>query len=288
VRDQYEESPYPRWLSVNIREGRAYPEPLLDVMPGVSLPEFGNDELHLLVAGCGTGKHAVQSATRFDACLVSALDLSLNSLAYGMRKCRELGVDNIRFFRGDILNLENIGRRFDIIESVGVLHHLREPEAGLRVLRSLLMPQGLMCLGLYSSRARRAVYAARKQFDADAGYPGPDRVRAARRNIMDLPEAAPVRGILNMQDFFSLSDCRDLLFHVQEHSYRLTEIRSMLERAALGFLGFELPDPQIRIEFQREYPGDHKLADLACWERFEQDHPDTFAGMYVFWCQALA
>jgi SAM-dependent methyltransferase len=96
----------------------------------------------------------------------------LTSICYAMSKTRELGVRNIEYAQADIMKLGSIGKTFDMIESIGVLHHLAEPEAGWRQRLSLLRPGGFMRLGLYSERARQHVVAARKlislmKFDCD-------------------------------------------------------------------------------------------------------------------------
>ena len=62
-----------------------------------------------------------------------AIDISRTSLAYARRKTREAGIANIEYAQADILKLGTLERRFDVIETVGVLHHLAEPTAGLRV-----------------------------------------------------------------------------------------------------------------------------------------------------------
>jgi len=85
VRDQYEESPYPRWLSLDVQTPRPMANVLQDLFPYFSTPDFGTAGIETLIAGCGTGKHAILSATRFDNCSVTAIDLSRSSLAYAKR-----------------------------------------------------------------------------------------------------------------------------------------------------------------------------------------------------------
>ena len=80
------------------------------------------------------GQHAIETASRFSNCHVTAVDLSLASLAYAQRKSHELGLDNLEYLQADILHLHQMGKEFDIIESSGVLHHMNEPMAGWRVL----------------------------------------------------------------------------------------------------------------------------------------------------------
>jgi Flp pilus assembly protein TadD len=122
VREQYEESPYPRWVK-------------LAIAPTVkSIAEVCNEanlKLHsgnikrvlspsILIAGSGTGQHSIETASRFANCKVTAVDLSRASLAYAQRKTSELGITNVEYLQADILNLGPLGQEFDIIESLGV------------------------------------------------------------------------------------------------------------------------------------------------------------------------
>src|SRR5206468_9745575 len=111
------------------------------------------NDLNILIAGCGTGRHAIETARLHADAKVLAVDLSLASLSYAKRKARELGVANIEFGRADILQLESLGQTFDVIEAMGVLHHLGEPLQGWRVLLNVLRPGGFMWAGLYSALA---------------------------------------------------------------------------------------------------------------------------------------
>ena len=97
-----------------------------------------------------------------------AIDLSLSGLAYAKRQTRAIGLDNIEYAQADILELGSIGRRFDLIEAVGVLHHLAEPFEGWQVLLRLLRPRALMRVCVYSELARAHVKAARS-FIAERG-----------------------------------------------------------------------------------------------------------------------
>ena len=100
-----------------------------------------------MIAGCGTGQHPISTAVRFKNSHVLAIDLSLSSLAYAQRKTEELGVTNIDYMRADILSLRKLKKQFDIIESVGVLHHMRDPMAGWQVLVDCLKDGGLLRSG---------------------------------------------------------------------------------------------------------------------------------------------
>ncbi len=85
-------------------------------------------------------------------------------------------------------------------------------------------------------------------------------------------------------DFFGVSSCRDLLFHTQEQRMRLPAIAGFLRDNGLTFLGFETDSATLQA-YRRRFPGDPAAANLHHWDAFENDAPDTFARMYVFWIQ---
>ena len=84
----------------------------------------------------------------------------MSSLAYA-EKTNELGVNNIHYAQADILDLNQHPTRYDIVESIGVLHHMEAPEDGLAILKDLLNPGGLLRIGLYSEYARKGVIKSR-------------------------------------------------------------------------------------------------------------------------------
>ena len=82
-------------------------------------------------------------------------------------------------------------------------------------------------------------------------------------------------------DFYAMSACRDLLFHVREHQHTLPEIAAFLAEQGLQFLGFEI-DRRVLAAYAERNPDDPAGLDLERWHRFEVDHPGLFAAMYQF------
>lgn len=284
VQSQYEDNPYPRWLTLS-RRPRTTPSRHLGQVLALAEPPRAEDvQPRVLIAGCGTGRHALQTALRYENAEVVAIDLSRASLAYGRRMARELGVRNIRFAQADILEIGTYPERFDLIESSGVLHHMDEPMRGWRVLRRLMAPRGLMRLAFYSRRAREPFEAVRRTIPERGDMIG--RIRAARRAVYGLPAGHAARALLRSADFYAASGVRDALLHTQEHTVDPLWIGQALEDLRLRFLGFELPDPAILTEYRRRNPGDPSGLDLTAWDAFEIDYPDVFLGMYQFWVQA--
>ncbi len=285
VRAQYETHPYPRWLSCRRREAKALAAVVQELFPSLKLPAQAPGTTNILVAGCGTGKHAADVSTRFSDCEVLAVDLSRRSLAFGARRAAELEIGNISFAQADLLALGALERRFHLIESVGVLHHLAEPIAGWRVLTGLLEPGGLMRIGLYSRTGRRHVAAARA-FIAERGFADdPEGLRAARAAIRELGDDDPVKRVAGELDFYSLSGCHDLLFNVRETSFGLPEVAAALDELGLEFLGFETAEPALKRRYAERFPQAPAMTDLAAWAELEQAEPDSFRQMYQFWCR---
>ena len=289
VRDQYEENPYPRWVKSGLVEKRKSIGAVLKAAPfRFDLGDYETpNSPEILIAGCGTGQHSIYTASRFKDAQVLAVDLSLSSLAYAVRKTDELGVANIEYAQADIMELGMLDRQFDIIECAGVLHHLGDPMAGWKVLVDLLKSGGLMRVGLYSEAARQHIIVGRSRI-SEVGYTtSPEDIRQCRQDFIAMADDgnAAMTKICNGQDFFSLSTCRNSLFHVQEHRFTIPQIVDALDNLSLKFLGFELKDQNPRKRFKEIYPKKNDLTSLVLWHKYEQQHPNTFNSMYQFWCQ---
>jgi tetratricopeptide (TPR) repeat protein/2-polyprenyl-3-methyl-5-hydroxy-6-metoxy-1,4-benzoquinol methylase len=292
VREQYETNPYPRWIKLGIpKKGQS----IAQVMRNIELPvipdtcDFQNNP-EVLIAGCGTGQQSITAALRFDNSKVTAVDLSLTSLAYAARKTQELGIQEIDYAQGDILELETMERQFDLIECTGVLHHLKDPMTGWRALLNLLRPNGLLKIALYSKIARRSVNLARALIKERRYASTGDGIRDCRRELTNMlkSEDSDLSGILTFSDFYYMSGCRDLLFHVHEHQFTIPQIEDALRELGLEFLGFEIADQTILRNFRRASPQYDARASLSAWHHFEVANPDTFRSMYQFWCRKKA
>ncbi|MCH8162817.1 MAG: methyltransferase type 11, partial [Proteobacteria bacterium] len=105
--------------------------------------------------------------------------------------------------------------------------------------------------------------------------------------IFALPEHDPVRSVIDSPDFYSVSECRDLIFHVNEHRLTLVQVADYIKQLNLEFLGFEFPDFHTIRKYQECYPEDKQALNLELWDAYEQANPETFASQYVFWCKKI-
>lgn len=286
VRAQYEENPYPRWITIPVPEKAQNLEQFLgNKFPLVSFgSQIKTPGIEVLIAGCGTGQQSIDTALSLRGANVLAIDLSLASLAYARRKTREFGLTTIEYRQADLLELGALGRNFDVIESMGVLHHLADPWAGWQALVSLLRPGGFMRLGFYSGLARHSIVRLRTIIAAHGYGDSAGEIRRCRQDLLALDKIEGFGRTLGALDFFSTSMCRDMLFHVQEHRMKLTEIDAFLRKNGLALLGFEI-DAAVLHAYRQRFPGDAAATSLAQWQVFEEENPDTFIGMYQFWVQ---
>ena len=287
VQEQYEEHPYPRWRFIKKNLIKNYFEHLnIDINPNKIKYNNKFDNPNVLIAGCGTGSHPI-ATTRFKNSDILAVDLSLTSLAYAKRKTEEFGYKNIEYLHADILQLNKLNKKFDIIESSGVLHHMKEPIAGFKVLLDILEPHGFLKIGLYSKIARSNITEIRK-YIKDRNYRGTSNdIKVFRQDIINDKVSPQIKKIINSRDFYSISTVRDLLFHVQEHQFTIPQISKILEDLNLEFLGFVFQGPLIKKEYSKFFPEDKKNTSLDNWYEFEKKNPTTFSGMYQFWVRKI-
>lgn len=286
VRNQYEENPYPRWIkTINnvIKEDRfvSLVRNQVQISKTSSIPW---EKPNVLIAGCGTGEHAIIVANKYLTANVTAIDLSLASLTYARRKIEEANLD-VECFQCDILQVEKLNRTFDWIESVGVLHHMSDPFSGLSQLANVLNRGGIMKLGLYSQYARQHVSKIRTNLSSHQLSTNHE-LRQFRKAMIDSTVLAEeYSDLITWSDFYSLSEFRDLICHVEEHQFTIPAIKDGLLASNLRFCGFE--QDALRQLFFQAFGLNADLMDLNLWDSLEQERPKLFSGMYQFWVQKL-
>ena len=288
VKNQYESNPYPRWRYNSYTKVKKLN--FLSVINSEIFPnkiksnsaQLENKKLNILIAGCGTGIQILE-ASRYSNCEITAIDLSNSSISYAKRKVDEYGLENIDFLEMDLLELTSLNKRFDLIECSGVLHHMNDPSKGLSSLVDALEPKGFLKLGLYSKYAREDITKAREIIKETNIKPSINEIRSFRNDVLN-GKIKQLNKITNWSDFYSTSMCRDLCFHSQERCYSLIEIKKMITRVNLEFLGFTL-SKEIKDKFQSKHEDIESCKDLELWDKFESNNPNSFREMYQFWAR---
>ena len=157
----YDDHPYPPPVAGLDRYREAWSDPdRLRVEYHLMWPKTAyRQDLEILVAGCGTSQ-AAKHALRQPAARVTGIDISATSLRHTRELKRRYGLKNLKVRQLPIERAHELGRRFDKVVCTGVLHHLADPDAGLRALRDVLKPDGAMYLMVYATYGRTGIYYA--------------------------------------------------------------------------------------------------------------------------------
>lgn len=113
--------------------------------------------MRILCAGCGSSQAPLIALNDPD-CSVTGIDLSETSLAHSNRLRDRRGLKNLELRQMSLLDVGQLNRTFDLILCTGVLHHLPDPDAGLKALADVLEPSGSMSIMLYGKAARAGIY----------------------------------------------------------------------------------------------------------------------------------
>ncbi len=261
VRAQYEEHPYPHWW----RQG----------ITNVAPERTGT----MLVAGCGTGQQPIGLAQHFPNMQITAVDLSRASLGYAMMRAEDFGITNIDWVHGDLLDIGRLGKTFDTITCVGVLHHMRDPAAGLKALAAVLKPGGDIKFAVYPKSSRGSVVAGIALRGQLRVAPTPDGIRAFRQVVASLPPQHAARKLAKSGEFYSLQSCRDMVFDEQEHRFDMPMLKALIAGSDLEFVLIQSA-PKMQEMFRNMFPGRAVETDLDAWQEFEAKYPGCFRNFY--------
>lgn len=126
-------------------------------------PDFWENAA-IIEAGCGTGNTMCQLSRHFPSASFTGVDLTPASLAKAEARRAQLGLNNLAFQEGNILSLD-LGRKFDVVMCIGVLHHLADMQVGIERLRAHMAPGGVMLLWLYGKHGRYRLNLNQRMFD---------------------------------------------------------------------------------------------------------------------------
>lgn len=214
------------------------------------LPEGGPSfaGLRILDAGCGTGVSSDYLCHLNPGASVLAVDISAGALDVARERTRRSGaagqVDQLRIEQRSLLDLRGEGP-FDYINSVGVLHHLDQPEQGLRALADLLRPGGLLHLFLYADGGRWEIHRVQRSLMRLGVGSGPEAVRSGRQLFTVLPDTNRLRRHHEQRwalDTQADVNFADMYLHPQETSYNLSTLMRFVGSADLQFAGFSNPE----------------------------------------------
>src|SRR5579884_1709170 len=233
-------------------EAFAYPKPFEDLAEAIAKGyyQIGDPALYgpvlwplgtpdrslkILVAGCGTVQ-AAYTAYMNSEHVVTGLDLSEASLAHERFLEERHGLQNLKLFKGNLLEVGLLEDQFDVVLCTGILHHMSDPRSGLCALRGVLAPEGVMVVMLYGQTVRTGVYMLQDAFRRMHIPQTPDGVQKVRRILGELPRRHfaqdYIRAAAELRDDAAIVDT---FLHPQDRAYTVPQILELVEASGLAF-----------------------------------------------------
>lgn len=193
------------------------------------------EDRRILVAGCGTTQ-AAKHALRWPAAQVTGIDLSAEGVAFHAQMKAKYGLANLEVRQLPLERAGELGEGFDEIVCTGVLHHLPDPDAGLRALRSVLAPGGALQLMVYAPYGRAGVYMIQDYCRRLGVEPTAVEVRDLITSLRALPPDHPLVPLLRKApDLLTREGLADTLLNPLDRAYSAPQLLDLLDRCGLKF-----------------------------------------------------
>jgi SAM-dependent methyltransferase len=237
IRAFYESHPYPEPIATFEKRLDRYRDPHRRRAQNLLLwpLEKARPDRAILVAGCGTSQ-AARHALMEPGARVTAIDISETSLRHTRDLQEKHAIRNLRLHRLAIERVAELGEAFDHIVCTGVLHHLSDPDVGLRSLRNVLAVDGAMQIMVYAPYGRVGIYMMQDYCRLlGVGVTEAD-LRELGETVQALPVDHPIAGVVKRAKDFARPDAlADALLNPQDRAYSAPQLYDWLDRCGLEF-----------------------------------------------------
>ena len=192
-------------------------------------------DLDILVAGCGTWQAAKYAVCRPDARVVG-IDVSATSIEHTEKLKRQYNLTNLELRRLPLEHVGELERSFDLIVCTGVLHHLADPDAGLRALRPVLRTSGVLYLMVYAPYGRTGVYMLQDYCRRLRLGTSDPEIHDLVATLQALPQSHPLVTLLRgSRDARNPDALADALLNPRDRSYSVPQLVDFIDRNGLTF-----------------------------------------------------
>jgi SAM-dependent methyltransferase len=236
VANFYERHPYPPPIDDLKGYSRKWDDPRRRADAHLFWPnEPYRDDRSILVAGCGTSQ-AAKYALRWPKARVTGIDFSQASINQTGKLKRKHSIHNLELQQLPVERAAELGRSFDRVVCTGVLHHLPDPDLGLRALHDVLEPNGAMHLMVYAPYGRAGIYMLQDYCRRLGIGTSSAEIRDLAASLRALPPDHPLTPLLrNSRDFQSEAGLADALLHPQDRAYSVPQLFELLAVAGMDF-----------------------------------------------------
>lgn len=192
-------------------------------------------DLDILIAGCGTWQAAKYALCRPGAHVVG-IDVSTTSLDHTERLKQKYKLTNLELQQMPVEGVASLDRRFDLIVCTGVLHHLEDPDEGLRALRSALKPDGAIYLMVYAPYGRAGIYLLQEYCRKLGIGTSAREINELANTVEALPPQHPLVTLLRgSRDALNADALADALLNPRDRSYSVPQLFDFIDRNGLEF-----------------------------------------------------
>lgn len=192
-------------------------------------------DLDILVVGCGTWQAAKYALCR-PGTRVIGVDVSTTSLDHTERLKRKYKLTNLELQQMPVEGVAALDRRFDLVVCTGVLHHLEDPDEGLRALRSVLKPDGAIYFMVYAPYGRAGVYLLQEYCRRLGIGTSAREINELASTVKALPSQHPLASLLRgSRDALNADALADALLNPRDRSYSVPQLFDFIDRNGLEF-----------------------------------------------------
>ncbi|WP_425217775.1 class I SAM-dependent methyltransferase [Tumidithrix helvetica] len=167
VRDQYDQAPYPDFpIAYSPRQAinTLFPYDLTTAYYLRDRIVISPKGKLILDVGCGSGVTTHYLAEANPHAKIVGIDISPVSIRIAEKRLQHHGFQNVEFYAIPIENVPDLGKKFDYINCDETLYLLPDPQAGLKVMQSVLAEHGVIRANLHSVFQRANHYRSQELF----------------------------------------------------------------------------------------------------------------------------
>jgi SAM-dependent methyltransferase len=192
-------------------------------------------DMDILIAGCGTNQASVFAYTN-RAAKVVAVDVSQASLDHNRYLKDKYSLKNLELQLLPIEDVPSLDKKFDLIVSTGVLHHMAEPKVGMKALADCLRPDGVAAIMLYARYGRTGVELMQAIFRDLGLVQDEESLSMVKEAVNSLAPSHPLQSYISIApDLKFDAGMVDTFLHGRDRSYTVDDCLELVDSAGLVF-----------------------------------------------------